>query len=114
MTGTGQFGFVCWICTAIVIGWCVAILFASIFQCVPIAAGWDLSTHGKCIDQKSFFLGQAIPNAIMDFVLLIIPLPFLWKLHVRRPQKVALVVIFLLGYWYVVPSKSWPQSLMVI
>ena len=82
----------------VVWAWCIAIIFAAIFQCSPIEAAWNPLIPGKCINQKAFFQGQAIPNIIIDFLILFIPIPFLLKLHVGKAQKAALLVVFILGY----------------
>lgn len=71
---------------------------ASILQCVPIQAYWDPKIKARCEKKYAFFLGQAIPNIALDFVLLILPLHPLWKLNMKRTQKIALVVVFVLGY----------------
>ena len=71
---------------------------ASILQCVPIPAYWDPSIQATCVYKYGFFLGQAIPNIVLDFALLLLPLHPLWKLHTGRRQKVALFIVFTLGY----------------
>ena len=71
---------------------------ASILQCVPIRAYWEPEIKARCEKKYAFFLGQAIINIALDFVLLILPLHPLWNLSMKRSQKITLVVVFVLGY----------------
>lgn len=43
-------------------------------------------------------MGQAVPNIALDLVLLILPLRPLWKLNMKRSQKMTLVIVLVLGY----------------
>ena len=59
---------------------------------------WDRSTNPTCsVNVYAFFIGNAIPNIITDWSLLILPIPYVWRLHQRRAQKVALCGVFGLG-----------------
>lgn len=89
------------ICSAIiafiVIGWWIAIVAVSVFQCSPIKKAWLPTIPGKCIDLKASFIGNAIPNIGTDVAILCMPMRQIWKLHVNIAQKLSLCVIFLLG-----------------
>ncbi|KAL6715531.1 hypothetical protein ACLMJK_006492 [Lecanora helva] len=76
----------------------------SIFQCWPIAEAWEGRHRGHCINLQSWFLSQTIPNTITDAVIVLLPLPLLARLHVPKPQKLALIGVFLLGGSVVVIS----------
>jgi hypothetical protein len=39
----------------------------------------------------------SIPNLVTDVVVLILPLPLVWGLHVSSKEKIGLLVTFLLG-----------------
>ncbi len=86
-----------WVVAFLVIGWGISMTFASIFQCIPVRKAWNPNIPGKCINLHAYYFGQAIPNTITDGVILLLPLPPLWKLQVSRSQKLALIVIFSLG-----------------
>jgi hypothetical protein len=70
-----------------------------IFACDPIAGSWDLSlaATAKCVDKKSFYVGGSVPNVITDVILVILPLPYVWRLHASVAQRVVLGGIFALG-----------------
>ncbi|KAJ5651543.1 uncharacterized protein N7484_005266 [Penicillium longicatenatum] len=76
----------------------VGVFFAAIFQCSPIAYTWDKTiVEGSCFDQEAFYRYVSPPNIITDVLILMMPLPYVWNLHTRVGQKVALTGVFLLG-----------------
>ncbi|OKL58533.1 hypothetical protein UA08_06369 [Talaromyces atroroseus] len=76
----------------------IGVLFAAIFQCSPIAYTWDKAIPGgSCFDQQAFYRYVSPPNILTDVLILVMPLPSVWKLHTRVGQKVALTGVFLLG-----------------
>ncbi|KAM6506358.1 hypothetical protein FSOLCH5_013345 [Fusarium solani] len=83
---------------AITFAWWVAVVFVSIFQCVPVHKTWHpFMEGGHCLDKNQFFLGNSIPNIITDALILCLPVYEVSKLQVRRSQKFAIIGIFLLG-----------------
>ncbi|MCJ1352543.1 MAG: hypothetical protein MMC33_002527 [Icmadophila ericetorum] len=89
----------------IVLCWSIASILASILSCVPVAGFWDKASPSKCINTTRFFLGVAIPNITTDLVILIFPLPMIWKLRMAKSQKVALMGVFTLGGFVVIISS---------
>ncbi|KAK8066913.1 hypothetical protein PG997_013660 [Apiospora hydei] len=64
--------------------------FTFTFQCWPIARFWDESiAEGGCIAQTEFYLASAIINVVGDVVVLVLPLPVVWSLHVAEQEVVA-------------------------
>lgn len=76
----------------------VSLATASIFQCTPIKRYWNPTLPGHCVYRYGYFIGQAIPDIVCDFVLLLLPLWPLWKLKMKSRQKMGLVLVFTLGY----------------
>lgn len=72
-------------------------------MCDPVSGFWERysptnPTTPRCpVDSNKYFDGNAIPNIITDAAILVLPLPFIWTLQLRRSQKVALTGIFALG-----------------
>lgn len=58
---------------------------------------WDPSVKGRCINIHEYFIGIAVPNIITDIALLVMPLPYMWRLQVPLPKKIALMFVFVLG-----------------
>lgn len=80
-----------------VVAYSVSAFFAFLFQCVPIAAGWDLNIKGRCINLSLAFTIVGAINVITDAVILAMPLPQLWRLNTTTARKAQLVGVFLTG-----------------
>ena len=87
-----------WIVGSMVIAWCIAIDCVAVFACIPIKRGWDSSVPGHCLERQANFVGAAIPNILIDLILLVLPMPMLGQLHTTVRRKVALVGVFTAGY----------------
>ncbi|KAH6656129.1 hypothetical protein BKA67DRAFT_658011 [Truncatella angustata] len=86
---------------SLVVIWCAAQILVSAFTCIPIAALWDPSVTGVCnpIGPDAQFYMASIGNIVTDVVILILPIPVVWRLSLRRPQKMVLFVVFGLGFF---------------
>ena len=85
--------------TALILNMHLKIL-VTIFQCKPVSSFWHRNPNkpSDCfVDDYAFFVGIAVPNIITDAALLSVPIPFIWRLHRDRPQKIALAGTFMLG-----------------
>lgn len=81
----------------VVLNW-LAFVFASTFQCLPVAYQWDKSIEGgRCFDVLLFYRMVNVPNIVTDIAMLILPIPMVWKLHTSRPRRIGLTVCFLAG-----------------
>ena len=72
-------------------------ILVTIIQCMPIARAWDKSIHGACISLEGFWYAGAVINISSDLMILVLPMPIIYKMHCPRPQKIGLAVVFLLG-----------------
>ena len=91
--------FVFWIVAFLIIGWGISMNFKVVFNCAPIHKAWDPTLPGHCLSLYKTFLGTAISNIVIDFVLLVLPVPMLWRLRIEISNKIALVAVFSAGYW---------------
>jgi hypothetical protein len=78
--------------------WIVAIGLAYTFRCLPIQSNWDFSIEGRCLGQNAVCIGNAITAVFIDLVILVLPLPNIWTLKMRLQRKLAITLIFALGY----------------
>lgn len=91
----------------LVIMWCLASFWDTIFECVPVQAEWDKSLkNARCQSIRELALGSGISNLILDVMFLLLPVPMVWQLQVSKRIKVSLTGIFLLGGLYVTPTHS--------
>jgi hypothetical protein len=81
--------------------WGIAFVGVAIFSCRPIHAFWDFELQALpttyCINNRAWYLGQAIPNILTDILVLCMPIKQIWALRLDRKSKGALIFIFALG-----------------
>ncbi|KAI1215083.1 uncharacterized protein F4807DRAFT_466395 [Annulohypoxylon truncatum] len=92
-----RFRYFLWAVAVFVIAWALSIANVAIFQCRPIAYGWDPTIEGSCLNYGLVVLVSGIINIITDFTILCMPIPLIWRLHATRQKKVELSIIFALG-----------------
>ena len=71
------------------------------FRCKPVRKGWDWDAPGECPSQAAGYVISAIWDAILDIVILVMPVPVLWKLQMQPSRKWLLMGVFLISYRYV-------------
>ncbi len=86
-------------CVVIVL-WSLSFFFAFAFECgTDIAHSWTSVTTIKayCDNTNALTLGFVVSDVITDFMILIIPLPIVWRLQMSTAHKIGLTGVFLLG-----------------
>ncbi|KUI57320.1 hypothetical protein VP1G_04632 [Cytospora mali] len=81
--------------------------------CTPVAAFWDKSVQGTCLDQLAIWYVMASINLVTDFVVFSIPLPVINSLQLPRKQKFMLMGVFGLGFFTCIISVYRMQTLRV-
>ncbi|KAB2101376.1 hypothetical protein AG0111_0g10449 [Alternaria gaisen] len=80
----------------------------SIWQCIPVAATWDLRLRpppigtgtAVCFDRPTFTAIGMMNTAVTistDFLLALLPVPLVWQLQLNGRTKITLVCILALG-----------------
>ena len=82
-----------------VVAWGTIFVSTDIFTCAPVRRAWEPSVPGHCIGFSGQALGSVISNVLIDLVMLVLPLPVLWRLQMSMGRKVSLAAVFALGYW---------------
>ena len=76
----------------------IANTIVSLAACKPFKANYDTTVPGhKCIDKEAFFVWTSLPNIITDVIMLVLPLPIVWRLNNTKRIKVALTFTFVVG-----------------
>lgn len=68
----------------------VSFVFTSLFACSPIEGGWNLHTGKdvKCINRTAQGYSLGAINIVLDFVVLLLPVPRLLKLNINLGEKI--------------------------
>ncbi|KAI0171451.1 hypothetical protein BJ166DRAFT_589517 [Pestalotiopsis sp. NC0098] len=90
---------------ALTIAWFIAVILVTFLQCTPLNGMWEIFTvQSTCMDKMGLFLGNAIPNLIIDVLILALPLYEVAGLQMTKVKKIGISSIFLLGSVTVVIS----------
>ena len=77
--------------------WTIAFFFGTLFQCFPITALAEPMYKRRCIDTAAFWYAGSITDAVLDFIILVIPIPIVLSLQLPWKQKAAVLFMFLCG-----------------
>lgn len=69
-------------------------------QCSPISYAWTQGhgrSTGKCISIRAIAFCQAAANMMLDVIIILMPMPILYKLHVNWKKKLQLMIMFSFG-----------------
>ena len=83
----------------VLFSWLVISVAFRFSSCIPFRKTFDPLIPGHCISGHGVALGTAIANVVIDVVLLLLPMPTIWKLHASRTRRIFLTTAFALGYW---------------
>jgi hypothetical protein len=89
--------------------WTIAFFFASVFECnTKFWAIWTSPNAflENCVNDLQLALGFAASDLILDCVILIIPIPLVWRLNLNLPKKLAITSVFLLALGTVAASVA--------
>lgn len=80
--------------------WCISQILVTVFTCIPIEGLWDTTVNAVCnpIGPDAQFYMASVGNIVTDIIILLLPIPVVWKLKLRKPQKVVLLVVFGIGF----------------
>jgi hypothetical protein len=78
--------------------WMLSGFIGNLLQCMPPKFFYDKSIPGgTCRNGAPFFIAIGAISFVEDLVILSMPIPVIWKLHINARKKVVLTGIFLLG-----------------
>ncbi|KAL8637267.1 MAG: hypothetical protein Q9228_005448, partial [Teloschistes exilis] len=92
-----RFSIIALITGCILIAWWISFLFAIIFSCVPVESYWNKAIVGHCINEHTLSWGITGSELVVNIIMIILPIPWLWHLRLAWTKKLALIGIFLLG-----------------
>lgn len=74
---------------------------AMVFQCVPVQATWDSTiVDKKCYTNETLFgltIYQGVLMFVVDVVIIVLPMPSIWKLQMPVKRRASISALFALG-----------------
>lgn len=80
------------------IAWLISMVAIALFRCVPLSKLWSPSTPGKCVTRSNTYLAGALSSVLIDIMILLLPLPLIFKLKIRLVRKLLIAGTFIIGY----------------
>lgn len=77
--------------------WCITAVVALSLKCVPVHKIWNPLIPGYCYNFNLFTALIEIPNSLVDFVIMIIPISALKGIQMSLRVKIYLCLVFFLG-----------------
>lgn len=93
--------------------------FALIFQCTPARAAYDktlLPDHAKCFNGETLFAINTYQGVIMlvvDLVIIVLPLPSIWKLQMPLRKRVMVIFMFCPGWFHLLMAVIYSFNLLI-
>lgn len=75
----------------------VASIITSLTLCRPLNYNWNRMIPGTCGNMATAQLFAATFNMVLDVVIVLLPLPIVWKLQMPLQRKIGIMVTFALG-----------------
>ncbi|PSN63289.1 hypothetical protein BS50DRAFT_109155 [Corynespora cassiicola Philippines] len=80
------------------------IIIISITPCLPIHAYWDSTVQGWCFPNAVLWFVNAGLNIFTDILVVVLPIPGIFKLQLPRKQRIGVSLVFALGFFVCVIS----------
>ena len=77
--------------------WWVAASLGAALRCQPVQSQYDPLIQGHCYSVQHFFIAVEVPNCLLDFAIVALPISVIRRLHLPLKHKITLSLIFLLG-----------------
>jgi hypothetical protein len=81
----------------LVFTWTAGYFFSHLFMCTPVTVFIEPYYHNKCVNETPVFLSVAISGTILDFFVLMMPVPMVLGLHLPLKQRLGVLGILMLG-----------------
>lgn len=85
---------------AIALCFCLIVFLEAFLICRPFNYNWDKTIKGSCSNELNIYLGTSIINLLIDVMVIVLPMPMLWRLQMSLSKKIALTGIFGMGAGY--------------
>lgn len=80
--------------------WVSAVLFITLL-CRPIAYNWNRGIPGSCGDVRKIQYASAGFNMVIDLLVVLLPLPVVWRLQMSSRKKMGVSASFAIGVLFV-------------
>ncbi|KAL8738822.1 MAG: hypothetical protein Q9181_000426 [Wetmoreana brouardii] len=94
---TKRFRIAAQIVLGITVAWTISFFFANLFTCYPISPFIEAFYHNNCVNGLALWYSMAISDIIIDFFIILLPIPMVLKLQLPLHQRIGVLAMFMLG-----------------
>ena len=87
-----------WVTGGIVTAWYICTAIVPWTFCRPYRKIIDPFLEGVCYNAEPWYTASAFMNAFFDLVVLILPVPVVWRLQMTLRRKLVITMLFFVGY----------------
>jgi hypothetical protein len=77
--------------------WNTSNIIAGLFICRPLSKNWNSAMPGTCGSQPGFYFVMGIVNLITDGAIIVLPMPYLYRLQLATGRKVLAMALLGIG-----------------
>ena len=77
--------------------WFIAATIGVALKCIPVQKSWNPMISGTCYSFQVFMVAIEVPNSVLDFVIVGLPVDVIKGLKLPLRHKIALCFVFVLG-----------------
>jgi hypothetical protein len=88
----------CRVVAVFVVLWNTGGILGALLMCRPFALNWNKTLPGTCGDNRLFYMWLGGINVVAEAVVLLIPVPFLYRLQLKTYKKVVVIGLFSIGW----------------
>lgn len=92
-----HFRWACYAVMGLTVAYCFSNCLQNLLLCRPIQYNWDKTINGKCTPSYYPYVSSASINLGIDIIVVFLPMPMLWGLHLNLRKKLSLIFIFGVG-----------------
>jgi len=81
-----------------IILWNIGGILGALLMCRPFALNWDKSLEGTCGDNRLFYMWLGGINVFAEALILLLPVPFLYQLQLKKNKKLVVIGLFSVGW----------------
>ncbi|BCS02755.1 uncharacterized protein AKAW2_61019A [Aspergillus luchuensis] len=77
--------------------WTISFFISNLFTCYPITALVEEYYGHKCLNSLAMWYAGCITDVLIDLIIMVLPLPMIFKLQLPQKQKLAISAMFVMG-----------------
>jgi hypothetical protein len=85
----------------LVLLWNLSNIMAGLLICRPLSKNWNFAIPGTCGSQPAFYFAMGIVNLIADGAIIVLPMPYLYRLQLATSRKVLAMALLGIGIGFV-------------